>query len=290
MADKFQNKKNYGKKPSDGNSVKHYSKGAKKYNSKFDENGENDNQELSNGSVPGRNAVRELLKSGRNIEKIFVSDGEREGSIKVLVAQALERGIPVVQVDKKKLDALCGYEQHQGIVAIASEKEYVTIEEVVEIAKERNENPLIVICDGISDPHNLGAIIRCAEGAGAHGIILPKRRAAGITPAVVKASAGATEHIAAVKCSNISDTIRKLKDMGFWIFAAEADGTSYTEADYNCPCAIVLGSEENGVSDIVKKNSDFKVSIPMRGKVNSLNVSTAAAVILYEAVKQRSLA
>ncbi len=290
MADKYQNKKNYGKKTSDGNSVKHYSKGAKKYNSKFNENGENDNQELSNGSVPGRNAVRELLKSGRNIEKIFVSDGDREGSIKVLVAQAIQRGIPVVQVDKKKLDALCGYEQHQGIVAIASEKEYVTIEEVVEIAKERNENPLIVICDGISDPHNLGAIIRCAEGAGAHGIILPKRRAAGITPAVVKASAGATEHIAAVKCANISDTIRKLKDMGFWIFAAEADGTSYTEADYNCPCAIVLGSEENGVSDIVKKNSDFTVSIPMLGKVNSLNVSTAAAVILYEAVKQRSLA
>lgn len=290
MANKFQNKKNYSKKTSDGNYVKHYSKGAKKYNSKFNDTQENDNQELSNGSVPGRNAVRELLKSGRNIEKIFVSDGDREGSIKVLVAQALQRGIPIVQVDKKKLDALCGYEQHQGIVAIASEKEYVTIEEVVEIAKERNENPLIVICDGISDPHNLGAIIRCAEGAGAHGIILPKRRAAGITPAVVKASAGATEHIAAVKCSNISDTIRKLKDMGFWIFAAEADGTSYTEADYNCPCAIVLGSEENGVSDIVKKNSDFTVSIPMRGKVNSLNVSTAAAVILYEAIKQRSLA
>lgn len=244
-------------------------------------------EELSNGSIPGRNAVRELLKSGRDIEKIFVREGDREGSITVLVAQAIERGIPVIETDKKKLDALCGYEQHQGIVAIASEMEYVSLEDVIAIAEERGEKPLIVICDGISDPHNLGAIIRCAEGAGAHGIILPKRRAAGITPAVVKASAGATEHIAAVKCSNISDTIRKLKDLGFWIFAAEADGTSYTDADYDCPCAIVLGSEENGVSDIVKKNSDFIVSIPMKGKVNSLNVSTAAAVLLYEAIKQR---
>ena len=247
----------------------------------------NENEELANGSVPGRNAVRELLKSGRDIEKIFVREGDREGSITVLVAQAIERGIPVIEVDRKKLDALCGYEQHQGIVAIASEKEYVTLEEVIAIAEEKGEKPLIVICDGVSDPHNLGAIIRCAEGAGAHGIVLPKRRAAGITPAVVKASAGATEHLAAVKCSNISDMIRKLKDLGFWIFAAEADGTDYTAADYNCPCALVLGSEENGVSDIVKKNSDFTVSIPMKGQVNSLNVSTAAAVLLYEVIRQR---
>ena len=196
---------------------------------------ERPSEELSNGAVPGRNAVRELLKSGRDIEKIFVREGDREGSITVLVATAIERGIPVIETDKKKLDALCGYEQHQGIVAIASEMEYVSLEDVIAIAQERGEKPLIVICDGISDPHNLGAIIRCAEGAGAHGIILPKRRAAGITPAVVKASAGATEHLAAVKCSNISDTIRKLKDLGFWIFAAEADGTDYTKADMTVP-------------------------------------------------------
>ena len=251
-------------------------------------NGGNGYEEgLENGSVPGRNAVRELLKSGRTIEKIYVQSGEREGSITVLAAEALSRGIPLIEVEKAKLDKLCGYEQHQGIVAIASEKEYVEIEDLIRIAEERGEKPLIVIADNVSDPHNLGAIIRCAEGAGAHGIVIPKRRSACITPAVAKASAGATEHLAAVKCSNISDTIRKLKDMGFWIFAAEADGTSYTEADYNCPCAIVLGSEENGVSDIVKKNSDFIVSIPMKGQVNSLNVSTAAAVLLYEAIKQR---
>lgn len=297
--DKKQGEKRYGKKPSfkrDG--FDRGAKNGKSYGKKdsfherrpktsSDDGDTRENEELANGSVPGRNAVRELLKSGRDIEKIFVREGDREGSITVLVAQAIERGIPVIEVDRKKLDALCGYEQHQGIVAIASEKEYCSLEQVIEIARERGEKPLIVICDGISDPHNLGAIIRCAEGAGAHGIVLPKRRAAGITPAVVKASAGATEHLAAVKCSNISDVIRKLKDEGFWIFAAEADGTSYTDADFDCPCAIVLGSEENGVSDIVKKNSDFTVSIPMRGKVNSLNVSTAASVLLYEVIRQR---
>lgn len=304
MAEKYGDKrseKKYGSKPDRRSDRKFDKKADRRYDSpdkRYGAHGkgrgkpegddrDGESSELSNGSVPGRNAVRELLKSGRDIEKIFVREGDREGSITVLVAQAIERGIPVIEVDRKKLDALCGYEQHQGIVAIASEKEYVTLEEVIAIAEERGEKPLIVICDGVSDPHNLGAIIRCAEGAGAHGIVLPKRRAAGITPAVVKASAGATEHLAAVKCSNISDTIRKLKELGFWIFAAEADGTDYTAADYDCPCALVLGSEENGVSDIVRKNSDFTVSIPMKGQVNSLNVSTAAAVLLYEVIRQR---
>lgn len=256
----------------------------KRYNDSFDSA---KSEPLNNGSVPGRNAVRELLKSGRAIEKIFVQSGEREGSITVLAAEALSRGIPLIEVERAKLDALCGYEQHQGIVAIASEKEYVTVEDVLEIAASRGEKPLIVIADGISDPHNLGAIIRCAEGAGAHGIIIPKRRAACITPAVVKASAGAVEHLAAVKCTNITETIKKLKELGLWIFAAEADGTPYEESDFTVPCAIVLGSEENGVSELVRKNCDFTVSIPMRGKVNSLNVSTAGAVLLYEALRQR---
>lgn len=242
---------------------------------------------LENGSVPGRNAVRELLKSGRTIEKIYVQSGEREGSITVLAAEALTRGIPLIEVEKAKLDKLCGYEQHQGIVAIASEKEYVEIEDVLKIAEERGEKPLIVIADNISDPHNLGAIIRCAEGAGAHGVIIPKRRSACITPAVAKASAGATEHMACVKCVNVTETIKKLKDYGLWVYAAEADGEDYTKVDYTVPCAIVVGSEENGVSPLVKKNCDYIVSLPMRGKVNSLNVSTASAVLLYEALRQR---
>ena len=244
-------------------------------------------QGLENGAVPGRNAVRELLKSGRTVEKIYVQSGEREGSITVLAAEALDRGIPLIEVDKAKLDRLCGYEQHQGIVAIASEKEYVEIEDVLKIAEERGEKPLIVIADNVSDPHNLGAIIRCAEGAGAHGVIIPKRRSACITPAVTKASAGATEHLACVKCVNVTETIKKLKDYGLWIFAAEADGEDYTKVDYTIPCAIVVGSEEHGVSPLVRKNCDYVVSLPMRGKVNSLNVSTASAVLLYEALRQR---
>ena len=247
-----------------------------------------ENEPLNNGSVPGRNAVRELLKSDRIIEKIFIQKGDREGSITVLAAEAIAMGIPLIEVEKAKLDALCGYEQHQGIVAIAGEKQYVEIEDLIKIAEERNEKPLIVIADGVCDPHNLGAIIRCAEGAGAHGIIIPKRRAASITPAVVKSSAGAVEHLAAVKCTNITETIKKLKDLGLWIFAAEADGTDYDKADFTVPCAIVVGSEENGVSELVRKNCDFVVSIPMRGKVNSLNVSTATAVLLYEAIRQRA--
>ncbi|MBR5527650.1 MAG: 23S rRNA (guanosine(2251)-2'-O)-methyltransferase RlmB [Clostridia bacterium] len=246
------------------------------------------NEEFQNGAVPGRNAVRELLKSGKAIDKIFVRRGDREGSITVLVAEAISRKIPVIEAEKEKLDALCGYEQHQGIVALASEKEYCDIDDILAIAEERGEKPLIIIADGVSDPHNLGAIIRCAEGAGAHGVIIPKRRAAGATPAVAKASAGALEHMAVAKCANISDTIRKLKDRGLWIFAAEADGTDYTKTDLDIPAAIIVGSEEYGISEIVKKNSDFIVSIPMLGKVNSLNVSTAAAVLLYEAVRQRT--
>ncbi len=261
---------------------------AKKDSAGFDSREKEKSEDYNNGAIPGRNAVRELLKSGKAIDKIFVRKGDREGSITVLVSEAINRKIPVIEVEKEKLDTLCGYEQHQGIVAIASEKEYCSIEDILAIAEERGEKPLIVIADGVSDPHNLGAIIRCAEGAGAHGVIIPKRRAAGATPAVAKASAGALEHMAVAKCANISDTIRKLKERGLWIFAAEAEGTDYTKADMTVPAAIIVGSEEYGISDIVKKNSDFIVSIPMLGKVNSLNVSTAAAVVLYEAVRQRS--
>jgi len=246
-------------------------------------------EEVNNGAVPGRNAVKELLKSGRDIEKVFVREGDREGSITVLVAETLKRGIPLIETTKAKLDILCDYEQHQGIVAIASEINYVDVDDILAIAAERGEVPLLILADGITDPHNLGAVIRCAEGAGAHGLVIPKRRAAGVTPAVSKSSAGAVEHLAIAKCSNIADTVRKLKEKGLWIFAAEAEGTSYNKADFTLPCAIVLGSEENGVSDIVKRNCDFTISIPMLGKVNSLNVSTASAVILYEAIRQRAI-
>ena len=242
--------------------------------------------EEGTGLVIGRNAVRELLKSEREIDKLLVQRGEREGSIVVLVAMAVEKGIPVVETDKAKLDAMSGFAPHQGVVAMASEKEYCTVEDILAVAEERGEAPFIVIADGITDPYNLGALIRCAEGAGAHGIIIPKRRSTGLTPLVSKSSAGAIEHMAIAKVSNISNTILSLKEKGVWVFAAEAGGKPYYETNFKGPCAIVLGSEGNGVSQIVIDNSDALTAIPMYGKVNSFNVSTAASVILCEVARQ----
>lgn len=246
----------------------------------------NDEEKDVSGLVIGRNAVRELLKSNRVIDKILVQRGEREGSIVVLVAMAIEKGIPVVETDKNKLDAVSMGAPHQGIVAMASEKEYCTVDDILNIAKEKGEPPFIVIADGITDPHNLGALIRCAEGAGVHGLIIPKRRSTGLTPVVSKASAGAIEHMAIAKVVNISSTIRYLKEKGVWIFAAEAGGKPYYETDFKGPCGIVFGSEGNGVSQLVIETSDAITSIPMYGNVNSFNVSTAAAVILCEAARQ----
>lgn len=244
-------------------------------------------QESDEGIVVGRNAVRELLRSGRTIDKIFVQRGEREGSIVVIVAEAVAAKIPVVEVDKAKLDNMSGSAHHQGVVAMAAQKEYCSVDDILNIAKERGEKPLIVISDGISDPHNLGALIRCAEGVGAHGIIIPKRRAVGLTPVVTKASAGAIEHMAIAKVSNIAACIEELKEKGVWVFAAEAGGPAYYDTDLNCACALVFGSEGEGVSRLVKERSDSIISIPMYGKVNSFNVSTAAAIILAEASRQQ---
>ena len=242
--------------------------------------------EHESGAVIGRNAVRELLKSERSIDKLLVAKGERTGSITVLVAQAIERGIPVIETEKQKLDAIAGFAPHQGVIAYAAEKEYCTVEDILAIARERGEAPLIVVCDGITDPYNLGAIIRCAECCGAHGLIIPKRRAVGLNPLVTKASAGAIEHLAIAKVSNIASTVELLKENGVWTYAAEAGGASVYDTDLSGPCAIVLGSEGNGVSQLVKKTCDAIVSIPMYGHVNSFNVSTAASVILAEIARQ----
>lgn len=244
-----------------------------------------EDEKVHDGLVIGRNAVRELLRSGRAVDKLLVQRGEREGSIVVLVAEAVEMHIPVIEVEKVKLDSMSCGTPHQGVIAMAAEKEYSTVDDILDIARERGEKPLIVISDGICDPYNLGALIRCAEGAGAHGLIIPKRRNAGLTPVVSKASAGAIEHLAVAKVSNIAATVEDLKKKGVWVFAAEAGGQMYYDTDFDLPAAIVFGSEGNGVSQLVKKCCDMTVSIPMYGKVNSLNVSTAAAVILYAAAK-----
>ena len=276
--------KNYSKK--EGNRP-HRSERAPQYSKKqyYKDPVEISEDELG-GLVIGRNAVRELLKSGRAVDKLLVSKGDREGSIVVLVAQAIERGIPVVEVDRAKLDGMAGMSQHQGIIAMAAEKEYCEVEDIIAIAREREEAPLIVISDGITDPYNLGSLIRCAEGVGAHGLIIPKRRASGLTPLVSKSSAGAIEHLAVAKVSNIAQTIEYLKEQNIWIYSAEAGGQAYYDTDFTGGCAIVFGSEGEGVSQLVKQRSDFIVSIHMYGHVNSFNVSTAAAVILAEASKQ----
>ncbi len=238
--------------------------------------------------VIGRNAVSELLKSGRDIDKIYIKKGERSGSITVIAAEAIKRGIIIVEVESTKLDFMSGGQPHQGVVASAALKDYATIDDMLKLAGERGEKPLIVIADGVEDPQNLGALIRVAECAGAHGIIIPKRRAVGLTETVGRASAGAIEHIPVAKVNNLSQTIEELKDKGLWIFAAEAGGEVYYTSDLNCPAAVILGSEGFGISKLLKEKSDFVISIPMYGKINSLNVSAAAAVILCEAARQRN--
>lgn len=242
--------------------------------------------EEATSMVWGRNSVMELIKSGRNIDKIFVRKGDREGSITMIVAQCISRKIPVVEVEKAKIESLVGNVNHQGVVAMAAVKDYVSVEDILKIAEERGEKPLIVIADEISDPHNLGAIIRCAEGAGAHGLIIPKRRSVGLTAAVAKSSAGALEHLAVAKVANIASTIDMLKEHGVWIYGAEADGQPFYDAKFDSATAIVVGSEGSGIPQLVRKKCDFILSIPMYGKVNSFNASCAAAVILCEAGRQ----
>lgn len=237
--------------------------------------------------VAGRNAVRELLRSGRSIDKIFVKSRQREGSLIAIVGEARKKHIPISEVAQEKLDQLARGANHQGVVAVAAEKDYTDIDGILNIAAGRGETPFVVIADSIEDPHNLGALIRCAECAGAHGVIIPKRRSAGLTPVVAKASAGALEHMAIAKVPNIAQAVTELKEKGLWIFVSEADGVPYYETDFCVPAAIVFGSEGAGVSKTVRDKSDFTVSIPMYGKINSLNVSTAASVILCHAARMQ---
>ena len=240
-------------------------------------------------TVSGRNAVRELLASGRDIDKIYVQRGEREGSIKLLIAKAAERKIPVITSDKQKLDQISGGVNHQGIVAVAAEENYSTLDDIILYAEERGEKPFVVIADGIEDPHNLGAIIRSADCSGVHGVIIPKRRSVGLTPVVAKASAGALSHVRVAKVTNLASTVDELKERGFWIYAADMGGTEYSKTDFSGSVAVVLGSEGFGISRLVKEKCDFTVSIPLYGRVNSLNVSCAAAVILTEVARQRHI-
>lgn len=246
-------------------------------------------RELDECTVYGRNAVKELLAGGRDIEKMYIQSGDREGSVNLLIGIASERKIPIIEVDKVKLDSLTLGAHHQGVVAIAAERNYSTVDEILEYAAERGEPPFIILLDGVEDPHNLGAIIRSAECSGAHGVIIPKRRAVGLTSTAAKASAGAIEHMRVAKVTNLAMTIDELKERGLWFYAADMDGSDYYETDMTGACAIVLGSEGFGVSRLVKEKCDFTVSIPLYGMVNSLNVSCAGAVIMTEVARQRKM-
>lgn len=236
--------------------------------------------------VCGRNSVLELLKSGKDINKLFIEKGNRSGSINEIIAKAKQDHIVIVEVDKRKLDTMAA--NHQGVVAIVPPFEYCDIYDILDFAKAKDEDPFIVILDGIEDPHNLGAIIRTCETAGVHGVIIPKRRSASVNSTVVKVSEGATTYVKIARVTNLNDTISKLKDAGLWIIGTDMSAqTYYYDQDLKGPIAIVIGSEGFGMSDLVKKNTDMFIKIPMAGNITSLNASVSAGIVIYEAVKQR---
>lgn len=237
--------------------------------------------------IIGRNAAKEALSSGRAIDSVFVARGEKTGALPPIIARCRERGIPVKEVDRKKLDFMCGHGSHQGVIMLAAAHEYASVEDILNSAREKNEPPFIVICDSVEDPHNLGAIIRSAECCGAHGVIIPERRSAGLSGIVGKTSAGALEHIPVARVTNLTETIKRLKKEGVWVYCADMDGTPYREANLGGALALVVGSEGSGVGRLVKENCDGVLSIPMKGKINSLNASVAAAILMFEASASR---
>jgi 23S rRNA (guanosine2251-2'-O)-methyltransferase len=237
--------------------------------------------------IEGRNPVIEALRGDRNIDKIMIASGAKEGSIKKIIAMAKDKGIVIQYVDRKKLDEISESHSHQGVIAMGSNYRYYELDEILNIAKDKGEDSFIIILDEITDPHNLGSIMRTADAVGAHGIIVPKRRSASITPVVAKASAGAVEYVPVCKVTNIVNTIKKLKEEGIWIAAADMEGENYYKKDLTGPIGIVIGSEGFGISRLVKEKCDFTVRIPMVGKVTSLNASVASSILLYEVFKQR---
>lgn len=247
---------------------------------------ENDREDV----IEGRNAVIEALRAGRAIDKIYIQKGEPDKTLGHIASKARQAGCVVVDADKRKLDSMSLTHSHQGVIALAAVREYCTVADILALAESRGEPPFVLICDEISDPHNLGAIIRTAEAAGVHGIIIPKRRSAGITSIVEKTSAGAVEHMAVARVANLSSAIRELKEAGLWIYGTAADGSqSLWQTDLKGPVCLVIGSEGDGMSRLVSESCDFLVSIPMRGKVSSLNAGAAASILIYEILRQRGL-
>ncbi|MEA4894878.1 MAG: 23S rRNA (guanosine(2251)-2'-O)-methyltransferase RlmB [Oscillospiraceae bacterium] len=247
---------------------------------------ENDREDI----IEGRNAVIEALRAGRTIDKVFIQKGETDKTLGHIASKARDAGIVVVDADRRKLDSMSRTHAHQGVIALAAVREYCTVSDILAIAAERGEAPFIVVCDELSDPHNLGAVIRTSEAAGVHGIIIPKRRSAGLTSVVDKTSAGAAEHMAVARVANLTAAIKELKDAGIWVYGTAAEGESpLWRTEIKGPVCIVIGSEGEGIGRLVRENCDFLISIPMRGKVSSLNASAAAAVLIYEVMRQRGI-
>ena len=243
-----------------------------------------------NDQIEGRNAVLEYLESGKDINKILITKGEKHGSINKIIAIAKERKIIISELERSKLNQIAQTENNQGVIAIVPPYDYCEVEDILEVAKKRQEEAFILILDGIEDPHNLGSIIRTAETAGVHGIIIPKRRACGVNSTVSKVSAGAVQHMKIARVNNINETIKFLKQNDIWICGTDAQAkTYYFQQDFKMPIAIVIGSEGYGMSRLVKENCDFLVKIPMKGKITSLNASVSAGIVMYEATRQREI-
>ena len=254
----------------------------------FKNNEQNETKNFDD-QIEGRNAVIELLESDKDINKIYITKGEQKGSINKIIAMANEKKVIIVEKDKRQMDLMAQTENYQGVIAIVPPFEYSEIEDILELAKIKNEKPFILILDGIEDTHNLGAIIRTAEIAGVHGIIIPKRRAASVNSTVSKVSCGAVQYMKIARVNNISDSINKLKENGVWVCGTAIDAKSYYfEQDFKEPIAIVIGNEGKGMSQLVKKNCDFLVKIPMKGKIQSLNASVSTGIVVYEVLKQRN--
>ena len=244
-------------------------------------------QTVQKDLVVGRNAVMELLKSNREIDRILVAPTDNKGSIVRILALAREKGVPIKDTTPQKLDAITSGASHQGVIAFCAAHEYVSVEDILNKAKEKDHAPFIIVCDEIEDPHNLGAILRTAEACAVDGVIIPKRRNVGLTSVVAKTSAGAVEYVPVARVANIAETIDSLKKQGVWFYAADMKGQNWCEVDYSGGVGLIVGSEGNGISRLVKEKSDFLISLPMQGNITSLNASVAASVLMYEIARQR---
>lgn len=244
-------------------------------------------KERGSNIICGRNPVLEAVRSGREIDRLLIAHGISGGSVTAIIAKCKAKGVLIKEISPQKLDYYCSGANHQGVAVMLASQEYSTVDDIMSLADSRNEKPFIIICDGLEDPHNLGAVIRTAEATGVHGVIIPERRSASLNATVAKAACGALEYVPVARVTNIASTIDMLKERGVWVFGADMDGEDYTKTDFDVPCAIVIGNEGKGIGTLTAKKCDKIISLPMLGKINSLNASVAAGILMYEAVRKR---